>query len=326
MLKHSVLIPIYGFNFFNDPTRLYEDANKKEVIYKTGLTTLDDMIGGGIHEKSLNLIMASTNIGKTLIMCSLASNFVQNGYKVLYVTFEDPENKIAARIGQNLFDITNQQFKLMSLNDYGKAFKKAKERCGGSNLIIKEYPEYTTSALHLKSLIKDLNEKQRFMPDIVLIDYIGCMLPNGKPNPNLNSNTILLNIAMQVRALSMEFGFPVISASQTNRGGYGASEISLSDAADSFGQNMKADAVFGVTQTPEMLEQGIYQVQLLKTRYGNKKGSVDFIKVDIEKQKITDLDDKNKMKKTSTSIIDVNANMKKENKSEINLDELDSLI
>lgn len=127
------------------------------------------------------------------------------------------------------------------------------------------------------------------MPDILIVDYIGCMIPNGKPNPNMNSNTLLTLAAQQIRALGMKYGFPVISASQTNRGGYGTAEISLSDAADSFGQNMKADAVFAVTQTSEMKEQKMYTVQLLKTRYGNQRGQIITIGVDVEKQKIFDL-------------------------------------
>lgn len=282
-----------GFNFFGDPQRLYEDANTKEKIYKCGVKVIDDMIGGGFHEKSLNLFMSATNVGKTLTMCSLATNFVLNGYNVLYVTFEDSENKIATRIAQNMFDLTQTQYKAMSREEFAKAFKNAEKICGGEHLRIKEYPEGTVNAMLLKSLLKDLNEKQKFKPDILFIDYIGCMIPNGKPNPNMNTNTLLLNVAMQVRAIGMEYGIPVISASQTNRGGYGAAEIGLNDAADSFGQNMKADAVFGITQSIEFKDQGMYSIQLLKTRYGNQKGLIATLGVDIEKQRIFDLNNTN---------------------------------
>lgn len=278
-----------GFDFFNEAQRLYEDANTKEVTFKCGLKTIDDLIGGGFHEKSLSLIMSSTNVGKTLIMCSLTTNFVLHGYRVLYVTFEDSENKIATRIAQNMFDITQPQYKVMSRNDFDKAFDKAKKLAGGDKLIIKEYPEGTVNALQIEALIKDLKDKKKFVPDILVVDYIGCMVPNGKPNPNLNTNTILTLAAQQIRSIGMKYGFPVISASQTNRTGYNTAEISLANAADSFGQNMKADAVFAVTQTPEMKDQGMYQIQLLKTRYGNQRGQVVTVGVDIEKQRIFDL-------------------------------------
>jgi len=295
-----------GFDFFTEAQRLYEDANTKEVIFKSGLKTIDDLIGGGFHEKSLSLIMSSTNVGKTLIMCALTTNFVLHGYRVLYVTFEDSENKIATRIAQNMFDITQSQYKVMSRDDFAKAFTKAKSIAGGDKLIIKEYPEGTVNALQIEALIKDLKDKKKFVPDVLIVDYIGCMIPNGKPNPNLNSNSLLTLAAQQIRALGMKYGFPVISASQTNRGGYNTAEISLSDAADSFGQNMKADAVFAVTQTPEMKDQGMYQVQLLKTRYGNQRGQLVTIGVDVEKQRIYDLNNSASVAARTQNIVDTN--------------------
>lgn len=294
-----------GFDFFSEAQRLYEDANTKEVVFKSGLKTIDDLIGGGFHEKSLSLIMSSTNVGKTLIMCSLTTNFVMHGYRVLYVTFEDSENKIATRIAQNMFDITQQQYKVMSREDFAKAFMKAKSIAGGDKLVIKEYPEGTVNALQIEALIKDLKDKKRFVPDVLVVDYIGCMTPNGKVNlSNMNSNTQLTLQAQQVRALGMKYGFPVISASQTNRGGYNTAEISLSDAADSFGQNMKADAVFAVTQTPEMKDQGMYNVQLLKTRYGNQRGQFVTIGVDVEKQRIFDLNSSASVTARTQNVVD----------------------
>lgn len=227
--------------------------------------------------------------GKTLIMCSLATNLILNGHNVLYVTFEDPENKIASRIAQNMFDVTQAQYKHMSLQDFGKAFSKVKQTLKGNKLVIKEFPECSTNALMIKSLIKELDEKQNFKPDILFIDYIGCMIPNGRPNPNLNTNTTLMLIASQIRAVGMELGIPVISGAQTNRGGYGTAEISLNDAADSFSSTMKADAIFGITQPEEFKEQGMYLVKLLKTRYGNQRGENVTIGVDIEKQRIFDI-------------------------------------
>jgi len=278
-----------GFSFFEDPQRLYEDANVKEKIFGSGLNTIDELLSGGFHEKSLNLIMGGTNIGKTLVLCSLATNFVLGGSKVLYITFEDSENKIASRIAQNMFDISQEQYKTMSKENFAKVFLEKKKVIGGNNLVIKEYPEGTVNALMLKSLLKDLGEKKDFKPDILIIDYIGCMIPNGKLNPNMNTNSILTFVSMQVRSIAMEFGFPIISGSQTNRGGYQNPDIDLSDSADSFGQNMKADAVIGITQTPDLKLQNIYNLIVLKTRYGNKRGETATIGVNIEKQKIFDI-------------------------------------
>jgi hypothetical protein len=118
------------------------------------------------------------------------------------------------------------------------------------------------------------------------------MVPNGQQNPNLNTNTILLRVAAQVRAISMEFGFPIVSGSQVNRGGYDSAEVNLNDAADSFGQTMKADFILAVTQTPDLKEQNLYSLKVAKTRFGNNKGGSVCVNVDIAKQRISDLNDK----------------------------------
>lgn len=290
--KHKILCDDGVFHSFKIEFGEIEDVvdveveNEKHRYYTNGLSS---------H---------NTNIGKTLIMCALTTNFVMHGYRVLYVTFEDSENKIATRIAQNMFDITQQQYKVMSRDDFAKAFTKAKSIAGGDKLVIKEYPEGTVNALQIEALIKDLKDKKKFVPDVLVVDYIGCMIPNGKPNPNLNSNSLLTLAAQQIRALGMKYGFPVISASQTNRGGYNTAEISLSDAADSFGQNMKADAVFAVTQTPEMKDQGMYNVQLLKTRYGNQRGQFVTIGVDVEKQRIFDLNSSASIAARTQNVVD----------------------
>jgi hypothetical protein len=123
----------------------------------------------------------------------------------------------------------------------------------------------------------------------LVIDYIGCIIPNGRPNVNENDNSKLREICAQVRSIGMEMDIPVLSAAQSNRGGYSKGEIGLDDAADSFGQTMKADVIFGVTQSPELKEGNMYLVKLLKTRYGQPKCPLATIGVDIGKQRIFDL-------------------------------------
>lgn len=277
-----------GLDYLNELDRVYDEAIKNEVVVRTGLKTLDDMLMGGFHEKSLSLILSPTNVGKTLIMCSLATNILRQGKNVLYLTFEDSELKIAARITQNLCDITQQQMKMMSREDYVKARNKFRDSINGQ-LIVKEYPEGAINALALKTLLKELKEKKKFVPDIIFVDYIGCMVPNGRENPNLNSNTILLRVAAQVRAISMEFGPPIVSGAQTNRGGYESASVKLNDVADSFGSTMKADFILGVAQNAEMKEQNLYALEVEKTRFGNNKNAAATVRVDIAKQRIMDL-------------------------------------
>ena len=278
-----------GLSFFEDPQVIYEDIIANEKVLSSGLKSIDTLIGGGFHEKSLNLMMASTNIGKTLCLCSFTTNLILTGKNVLYVTFEDSEKKIGQRIAQNLYDVTQDQLKGMSRDNYANCFKKALAQVGHNRLVIKEYSEGSLNALALKSLLKELKEKKNFIPDALVIDYIGCMIPNGRISINTNDNTRLQLVSGQVRSIGMEFGIPVISAMQTNRGGYQSSDLGLDDVADSFGQTMKADAVFALMQDDNLKEASMYAVKLLKTRYGNMRGHTVTIGVDVDKQRIYDL-------------------------------------
>lgn len=278
-----------GFSFFEEPEMIFNNIITKEAVLPTGCKSLDEMIGGGLHPKSISEILASTNVGKTLIMCSITSALVLGGWKVLYISFEDSELKIGQRIMQNIFDVTQTELRSLNKEAYAKLWKRKTVGIGHNKLVIKEYSEGCINALALKALIQELKEKRGFVPDVLVIDYIGCMIPNGKPNPSENDNSKLREICAQVRSIGMEMNIPVLTAAQSNRGGYGKAELGLDDTADSFGQTMKADVIFGITQTPELKEANMYTVKLLKTRYGQPKSLVVTIGVDTEKQRIYDL-------------------------------------
>ena len=277
-----------GLDFFDDPERLFDSMSQTDKVVSSGLKSIDNLIEGGFHEKSLSLFLAGTNVGKTLIMCSLATNMIMKGQDVLYVTFEDSEDKIANRIMFNLLDADKAQLKSMSRERFIKRFGAVKALVK-NKLIIKEFPEYACSANHLRQLLKDLKIKKKFTPKVMFIDYIGCMIPNGKQNINLNSNDLLRFVAGQTRAVGMEYAIPIISGAQTNRAGSTASEIDMTDTADSFGQTMKADVIFGVTETAELAAAGMFTFYLLKSRYG-LKGMKISVGVDKFKQRLFDIE------------------------------------
>ena len=278
-----------GFSFFEEPEVIYNDFIKNEVVLPTGCKTMDEMIHGGLHPQSMNIVLASTNIGKTLIMCSMASAMLLAGKKVLYITFEDPEVKIGQRIMQNLMDKSQNELKALNKEAYMRLFAKMLNQIGHNKLKIKEYPEYCVNALQVRALLKEYKEKHSFEPDVIMVDYLGCMIPDGRVDPNMNDNSRFRAITAQVRSIGMLLNIPIVSAMQSNRGGYGKAEIGLDDVADSYASTMKGDAIFGITQTAEMKAAQMYTVKLLKTRYGMPKCPVVTIGVDIEHQRIFDL-------------------------------------
>ena len=152
-----------------------------------------------------------------------------------------------------------------------RLFEKMINQIGHNKLKIKEYPEYCVNALQVRALLKEYKEKHSFEPDVIMVDYLGCMIPDGRVDPNMNDNSRLRAITAQVRSIGMLLNIPIVSAMQSNRGGYGKAEIGLDDVADSYASTMKGDAIFGITQTAEMKAAQMYTVKLLKTRYGMPK-------------------------------------------------------
>lgn len=301
-----------GLEFFENPDTIYESLNDKENIVPSDIDELNNKIEGGFHEKSLTLLMAGTNVGKTLAMCSLATGIVLNNRNVLYITFEDSEEKIAQRITFNLLDKSKFQLLAMNKEVFKREFTKAKEKIQ-NRLIIKEFPEYSANANTIEAFLKELNLKKKFKPDIIFIDYIGCMVPNGKANLNINSNEILRQVAGQTRAIGMRHAIPIVSGTQTTRGGSILSEIDLTDVADSFGQTMKADVIFAMTEPPELASNGMFSFQILKNRFGTK-GHKFFVGVDKFKQRLFNVENSSTKPNIDNVVSDMlnnNSNTKK---------------
>lgn len=277
-----------GFDPFDNFDDFYGAIHEENgEVVSTGLKTIDDMIGGGVHEKAIHLFFAATNVGKTLIQTALSTNFLLKGKNVLYVTFEESEKRISLRFISNLIDVSMNEMKLMRKERLREKYDDAKKLVD-RRLVIKEYPEGTTSAAHIKQLIKDLKARKNFEVEVLVVDYIGCMVPNGGIGKNANTNEIFKTITGQTRALGMEFGIPVISAMQSNRGGINSSDLELTDAADSIGQTFKADAVFGMTQSDEQKKAGLYSLSLLKSRFGPNRIK-KYIGVNYDKMRVEDI-------------------------------------
>ena len=277
-----------GLDYSEDAELMYEALHNKDNVVPTGIKNLDKLIEGGFHEKSLTLFMAETNMGKSLIKCGLATNALLQNKNVLYVTMEMSEFKIAERITANIMDIELDHLKAISkdkfIKKHEKVFKQLK-----SNLVVKEFPTKGANTNKIRNLLKELKLKKGFVPDIVFVDYLGIMLPNS-PKKEGNTNTEMKTISEELRGLAVETGIPFVSAMQTNRGGFSSAEIDLTDVADSIGTTATADVIFGVTQTEEMRQLGIYTMILLKNRYGINKVKTS-VGVDYPKMRIEDVED-----------------------------------
>jgi len=280
-----------GHDFLDDADPRYEFYHKIEQRIPFDLDYLNRITKGGLPEKTLNIILAGTGVGKSLFMCHCAASNLTLGKNVLYITLEMAEERIAERIDANLLNIDLDKLIALPKESYLKKIERLRSNTTGK-LIIKEYPTASANVSHFKHLLNELKLKKQFIPDIIYIDYLNiCSSSRIKQGSNVNSYTYVKAIAEELRGLAVETKVPVISATQTTRGGYDNSDVSLTDTSESFGLPATADLMFALISTEELADLNQIMVKQLKNRYSDPTTNKRFvIGVDRAKMKLYDVE------------------------------------
>jgi len=258
-----------GHDYLQDYELRYDSYHKKEEKIEFDLEYFNKITKGGLPNKTLNIALAGTGVGKSLFMCHVASAALLQGRNVLYITLEMAEERIAERIDANLINVPIQDISELPKSIFETKVTNISKKTQGS-LIIKEYPTASAHAGHFKSLLNELAIKKSFRPDIIFIDYLNiCSSSRHKANMSVNSYSYIKAIAEELRGLAVEFNVPIVSATQTTRSGYGSSDVELTDTSESFGLPATADLMFALISTEELEELGQILVKQLKNRYND---------------------------------------------------------
>ena len=258
-----------GHDYLEDYEARYESYHKKEEKIPFDLEFFDKITKGGVPNKTLNIALAGTGVGKSLFMCHFASSVLLQGKNVLYITLEMAEEKIAERIDANLLDVNFRDLTDLPRVIFENKVTKLSEKTQGQ-LIIKEYPTASAHAGHFKTLLNELTLKKSFKPDIIFIDYLNiCASSRYSKLGNVNSYSYIKAIAEDLRGLAVEYNVPIISATQTTRSGFGSSDIDLTDTSESFGLPATADLMFALISTDELEGLNQIMVKQLKNRYND---------------------------------------------------------
>ena len=258
-----------GHDYLEDYEARYESYHKKEEKIPFDLEFFDKITKGGVPNKTLNIALAGTGVGKSLFMCHFASSVLLQGKNVLYITLEMAEEKIAERIDANLLDVNIRDLTDLPRVIFENKVTKLAEKTQGQ-LIIKEYPTASAHAGHFKTLLNELTLKKSFKPDIIFIDYLNiCASSRYSKLGNVNSYSYIKAIAEDLRGLAVEYNVPIISATQTTRSGFGSSDIDLTDTSESFGLPATADLMFALISTDKLEGLNQIMVKQLKNRYND---------------------------------------------------------
>ena len=280
-----------GHDYLSDYNDRYDFYHLKEEKIPFGLSYFDKITKGGLPNKTLNIGLAGTGVGKSLFMCNLASTVLLQGRNVLYITLEMAEEKIAERIDANLLDVQIQDIIDIPKPMFEDKVQKLQKKTQGQ-LIIKEYPTASAHAGHFDALIKELLLKKDFVPDIIFIDYLNiCTSQRYRAGSNVNSYTVIKSIAEELRGLAVKYKLPIFSATQTTRGGFANSDVSITDTSESFGLPATADLMFALISNEELEEMGQIMVKQLKNRYNDLTTHRKFVVgIDRAKMKLYDVE------------------------------------
>jgi len=258
-----------GHDYLQDYEERFELYNKKETRIPFDLEYFNKITKGGLPNKTLNIALAGTGVGKSLFMCHVAAASLLENKNVLYITLEMAEEKIAERIDANLLNINIQEVSDLPKQMFETKVNNLAKKTQG-NLIIKEYPTAAAHCGHFKGLLNELALKKSFRPDIIFIDYLNiCASSRYSKMGNVNSYSYIKAIAEELRGLAVEFNVPIVSATQTTRSGFGSSDVELTDTSESFGLPATADLMFALIKTDELEELGQILVKQLKNRYND---------------------------------------------------------
>ena len=280
-----------GHDYLLDIEKRFDYYHKKETRIPFDLDYFNKVTKGGLPTKTLNVALAGTGVGKTLFMCHQAASALAQNKNVLYITMEMAEERIAERIDANLLNISMEDLHMLNKKLFNDKITQLQSKTTGT-LIIKEYPTASAGANHYRALVNELALKRTFKPDIIFIDYINiCASSRFKAGSNVNSYTYIKAIAEELRGLAVELDVPIVTATQTTRGGFVSTDIGLEDTSESFGLPATADFMFALISSEELEKAGQMLVKQLKNRYNDPTLNRKFIiGVDRARMKLFDIE------------------------------------
>ena len=282
-----------GHDYIENVEERYEFYHTEEDRTPFDLELFNTITKGGVPNKTLNIALAGTGVGKSLFMCHVGASALVDGKNVLYITMEMAEERIAERIDANLLNVPIDQLDKMSKDMFTSKIADLARKTTG-RLVVKEYPTGSAHSGHFRALLNELKLKKQFVPDIIFIDYLNICASSRMKGMGgaINSYTYIKAIAEELRGLAVEFDVPIFSATQTTRSGYSNTDVGLEDTSESFGLPATADLMFALISTEELEQQGQIMVKQLKNRYNDPTYHKRFVVgVDRSRMRLFDVDE-----------------------------------
>ena len=263
-----------GQSYFTDVKDRWDRTHNSEQQdkFKTLLPALNQSLEGGLGEKELAMVIAPPGVGKSLWLVNQAVQSMIEGRKVLYVSLEMSEDKIAQRFDSVMTLIPQAQLKdpaaQLKVDERLSIFRN---NFPTSQLMIKEFPCGTATVNSLRALLVQLRNYEDFIPDVIIIDYLELLRPTRE---NQHEYAAQQRIAEELRGLAMEMKTLVWTATQTNRMGRAVKIITDAELGDSYGKIRTCDFAVSLNQNEEEFDSGRMRAYVVKSRNGRPRFTV----------------------------------------------------
>mgnify|MGYP005821689475 CR=1 FL=1 len=237
--------------------------------YKTILPTLNKSLEGGLSAKELAMVVAPPGVGKSLFLVNQGVQSMMEGRKVLYVSLEMSEDKIAQRFDSVMTLIPQPKLREPAMQiTLKERLQLFKEEFEGSDLVIKEFPTGCATVNDIRALLVQLKNYEDFVPDLILVDYLELLRPTKEIQHEYVAQQ---RISEDLRGLAMQQNILLWTATQTNRMGTSVKIITDNELGDSYGKIRTCDFCISLNQDREEFDNGRMRTYVIKSRNGRPR-------------------------------------------------------
>ncbi len=281
-----------GIDYVKDSVEYFDKYKRTdETFIKSSLSKVNECVGGGFLRQASYVFIGRTNIGKTLIMCSIASDLYLQGYNVLYVTAEMQKDRIRQRVDANILNVPIRDLSVVSTEELSFKLKEKlkNSKVTDNRLIIKDYVPDTATANTVKSLLVQLKIQENFVPDVVVLDYMTKFKSYTYNKGNIQEHTYIKAVADEFQSFAVANDVSLITAMQLNRMGAAQSDIKMTDMTNISGS---WDSVAGLDfvgilfQNTDQRLECLIQIKVNKTRSADNNEAVYDFNIDYRHMRL----------------------------------------
>jgi len=267
------LIDNLGLDFFAENHRIIEYLQKKDNLISTGYKGFDGALGGIQREgRAFYCIGGETNIGKSIVLGNIATNFALQDLNIIIYTLEMSEMRYAKRISGMLTGIAISQL-TDKIDDY-KEFIRDFVETHKSKIIIKEFAAKSVSAKTLYAYTRNMMRKKKIDKlDGLFFDYHP-LLKASVAQPSKHGE--MQYITQECRGMTYLLEAPGLSVAQLNRGAHKNERPGLDNASGSWDMISDVDGWATIAQSDVDREANIIRYYGDKVRDDGKGKSGQF--------------------------------------------------